>query len=404
VNRTEELLTETLTDESRALPVWADPVERVRSARRAQRRRRVGTAVGVVALAGVLGVAAPLVRGEQRAGDTRPAPVASDPQRVVTQERPVAVVSATFVGSEADETPFDAVVRHADGIVHATEKDAEGRWRLWPVRTEPGGRTTSPGSLQVPTRLPVRGRTVVASGPAVVAGFELHLPDEDGRLQPLRRPGCEPPQRCVPVRAAVSTPTDLFYAEDGDGPDECVVRRVRVLHGPRSVAQELARIQDGCSALVFDGTRLWALVTNRVGPAVDGSSLVQVDPRTLRVGRTVRLPGNLVEGAVAAGDGAVWAAVTGVDPTGVTTGGVVRVDGESGAVGPMVPTPFPLAMDYAEGTVWLAGSKLARLDARTNQLVGEPVRLDGASGVAADGRYVWVAGQDLVRYDWQYAS
>lgn len=140
-------------------------------------------------------------------------------------------------------------------------------------------------------------------------------------------------------------------------------------------------------ALAVDGRRVW--VADYAGDAV-----IALDRRTGRVlGRTAVDQGPV---AVAVAPGGVWVASS-------FGASVTRIDPQTRRVIGKVSAPHPQDMVVSGGSVWVANRPggLVRIDARTGELVGDPVTLPGdlgADALAAGAGFLWASneGQNVV--------
>jgi DNA-binding SARP family transcriptional activator/ABC-type branched-subunit amino acid transport system substrate-binding protein/DNA-binding beta-propeller fold protein YncE len=130
-------------------------------------------------------------------------------------------------------------------------------------------------------------------------------------------------------------------------------------------------------------------------------SVSRVDPATLKVTGTVTLPnpgggsGWFSNGLpqLAVGDGAVWA----VDPD----GSVARLDPRSGRVVATVAADVKTLGAGARGVWVLNGTRVARIDPRTNRLgTSVPIGASRAAGIAVGAGAVWVTA-DLEGLLWR---
>lgn len=404
MTRVENLLTETLRDPERGLPAWADPVTRIRRARAAETRRRLVAAVSVAALVAVAAVAVPMLRGDRTRG--------SQPTGVVEQA-PVAVVAGRI---PADEEQFTAVFA-SNGRADVATRSAQGG-RVWLSRVEEVDRRLLASPLPFGDDPGADGRGAGRAGVAEIVsvvrvGSHVWAVGGDERASGtylLRLDGADGwyalPKRGFDADLAIielvgGAAADVYVLSlRATGP---VVTRRAASTG--RVLAEQALGGRGAGGVAFDGESVWTRVVD-LGPAgdPDGSSLVRLDGMTLAETGRAKLPGSLTEGAIVAGGGSVWASVASTSVVMTTAGGVVAVDIETLAVGEVVDTPFALELGYADGSVWLRGEGLARIDAETGRLRGEPIDLDGrTTDMAVDGRYVWVVGSEgLTRYDTRY--
>jgi YVTN family beta-propeller protein len=149
----------------------------------------------------------------------------------------------------------------------------------------------------------------------------------------------------------------------------------------------------GARGLAVAGGMLWVLK--------GASTVVRIDPATNAVvGKPLRVPTNAE--AIAVGDGALW--VTSVAPGDLAAphdDTVTRIDLATGRTAATITVRRgPLDLAVTPGAVWApnagaGGDSVARIDPRTNRLVGRPVRT-GASpqSLAVGGGSLWVANHD----------
>ena len=148
----------------------------------------------------------------------------------------------------------------------------------------------------------------------------------------------------------------------------------------------------GASSLAVADGVLWVLASGGV---------VRIDPESNRVvGQPLRVPADAE--VIAVGLGALW--VAGVAPGDLATPGVDAVTRIDLTTGRRVATVrvgrAPLDLAATPGAVWFTnsgggGDSVARIDPRTNRLVGRPART-GASpqSLATGGGSLWVANHD----------
>jgi YVTN family beta-propeller protein len=124
--------------------------------------------------------------------------------------------------------------------------------------------------------------------------------------------------------------------------------------------------------------------------------LVRIDPGSNRVAATVELAAGgrapTIVGAPAVGEGAVWL------PTAVGEAGpadLLRINPRTNSVVARIPIGTSAArVGFAGGSVWVTDPRdntLTRIDARTNAVVGVPIRTGGGStGVVGAYGALWV--------------
>ena len=132
--------------------------------------------------------------------------------------------------------------------------------------------------------------------------------------------------------------------------------------------------------LADDGTDLWVL---QVAPA----ALLRLDPLTLMPeAPPLPLPRGRALG-LAVGDGYVWSTSD--------AGEVLRIDPVSYKITPVRVGGFPVGIAVVDGSVWFVDrdrADLGRLDPRTLQPVGKPIRVGGAPAwlARASSHYLFV--------------
>jgi YVTN family beta-propeller protein len=146
------------------------------------------------------------------------------------------------------------------------------------------------------------------------------------------------------------------------------------------------------SLAVGDGL-IWVLASG---------SVLRIDPHTSQaVGKAI--PVDAQAWAIALGEGALWVTTVGWGDLGVPndTDAVSRIDPESGEVVARIKVSRgPLSLAVTPGTIWVvnfgaAGHAVTRIDAKTNQIVGEPIMTgDAPISLAVGDGSVWVANHD----------
>ena len=402
MSRIETLLVETLNDPERALPGWVDPVGRVRAARRAQQRRRLATAATAVAVIAGVAVAVPLLRdGEPREDSS----VVSRPPAAVVTGRLAHPTGRRFGGVVAgDGVVFvgDSVPQSPGTTMHAHERIPVTYWQLGDGDGQVSGRVV--GTVPGPRYTTVGGGRLWAYDNDGHEGFgKVRALDPATGVFSLER-GALMPGGAMALTGAREALWMVTRAGVVAGRLQLVVERRSPATG-KLLATKPLTVPERPIRLAYDGDHLWvrAAASDTVGVS-DGTVLVRLDPQTLVETGRVKLPGSLSDGALTAGGGKVWATVARTSEILTTTGGVAVIDAASLDVERTIDTPYALRLGYGNGSVWLAGAKLARIDAATGQLDGEPVALSGPlRGFAVDGDLAWVVDDTgVVRYDGEY--
>ena len=137
---------------------------------------------------------------------------------------------------------------------------------------------------------------------------------------------------------------------------------------------------------------------------IAGNSIVQIDPQTDQVvGKPipVDVPRTAILEAIVVGDDAVWVSIVNGGNIGVPNDidSVVRIDPQTGeTVARIKVRRAPASLAYTPGIVWVAnwGAHLiSRIDAKTNQLAGEPFRTGAAPySIALGDESLWIVNHD----------
>ncbi len=135
---------------------------------------------------------------------------------------------------------------------------------------------------------------------------------------------------------------------------------------------------------------------------ISGSSILQIDPQTNQaVGDPIR-PGIQLEN-IAFGDGALWVTTVASGDLGAPsdTDAVSRVDPQSGAVVATIKVSrAPMSLAFTPEVIWVVnfganGDVVIRIDPKTNQIAGDPIRTGRAPLSLAVGEgSLWVANHD----------
>ncbi len=148
------------------------------------------------------------------------------------------------------------------------------------------------------------------------------------------------------------------------------------------------------ASLVAADERIWV---------VSGASIVQFDPETNQeIGQPIRA-GISFDGDIAISEDQIWVSSVSSGDLGVENDrdAVMRIDPLSGeTVATVAVSRGPLSLAVTAGKVWVvnfgaAGDSVTRIDERTNQITGGPIRTGRApiSLASGDGS-VWVANHD----------
>ena len=133
---------------------------------------------------------------------------------------------------------------------------------------------------------------------------------------------------------------------------------------------------------------VWAAVdTNRK----DARRVVQIDPKTSQIVRSIVLPGTIALQGVAAADDALWVAAIYED----SAVRVVRIDPSSGTVTDRIRVPGPVTRIVpGTGAVWISvqdKTQLYRIDTAINELDGRLPVGGVPDAFALDGSSLWVS-------------
>jgi YVTN family beta-propeller protein len=291
-------------------------------------------------------------------------------------------------------------------------------------------------TLAPPRRLALRRRGVIAAAIGVVAAvlailfFALRGPGSELAVSPNSVAVIDPKTnrvvRTVPVGARPGPITTGFGALWVANLEDRSVSRIDVLEG--STVKAIAT-GEAAGGLAAGANGVWAIGTS---PARPFATMRRIDPEFNEVVGTVKVPGSAPGGAsggaVAVGEGSVWAVTgglgrlaridartnknvgaieAGVVPAGVAVGGggvwvsdvygnaVTRVDPKTNVVvETMKVGQGPTAVAYGEGSVWVAASlddSVVRIDPATNAPVATIAVGDLPAGIAVGEGAVWVA-------------
>jgi hypothetical protein len=305
---------------------------------------------------------------------------------------------------------------------------------LWPLRAGDEGRETGPasepGRLVVAARVPIgRGITDVATGfgSVWVTGnngvtqvdpetsrvlAEIHVPGTgdyshiatgEGSVwvtAPELRPDgsrgnlvrIDPATKEITATVHIGGP--IVYLAVGGGsvwvsePNSGASTVFRVDPGTERVIGDV-EVNEGAGPLMYGFGSIW------VSNTWVGDSVTRIDAATGRVVGSLDAPS-----AQAVGDGSLW---------GATGDSVIRIDPDSGAILATIPIARAQSVTFDGSTAWvlvsprssdpmlfepIAGTAaVARIDAATDQVIGEPVPLEDLQPLAlvTDDRGAWVA-------------
>jgi sugar lactone lactonase YvrE len=340
-----------------------DPI--IRRARILRRRHRAIGAlvagVAIVALAVPLVLLAPLRDGEDRApAGTGPGPL----PLVVSARIPIARGLTDVV------TGFDGVwVTGGEGVA-----------RVDPTTGEVVAEIRVPGTGDY-------GRIAVGEGSVWVTAPDLRGDGSRGnlvRIDPVTNEVAATIHIGGPIQDVAVGAGSVWVAV----PDGVASSVYRVDPSTERVV-DTVRVGEAAGSMVFAEGSVW------VNHEWADGSVDRIDPATDKVAATIDVPP-----VQAAGDGSLWAA---------TGDAVLRIDPKSGDVLATIPVPRAQGVTVEGSTVWVLASPrssdptlfepiagtaaVTRIDANTDEVIGEPVALDDLQPLAltADERGAWVA-------------
>ncbi len=136
---------------------------------------------------------------------------------------------------------------------------------------------------------------------------------------------------------------------------------------------------------------------------IAGGSVVRIDPKTNQVIGKPIPAGVQFESDIELGEGALWVTVIGSGDLGAPNDrdAVSRIDTETGeTVATIKVSRGPVSLAVTPGAVWVVnfgmnGDTVTQIDAKTNQIIGEPIQTGRAplSMTVGDGS-LWVANHD----------
>ena len=352
-----------------------------------------------------------LRRFEQLAAEGRRLLAAGEPERAAAELRAALGLWRGRALADLEDAPFAAAVAPALG--EARLEAQETRIEADLARGEHAALVPELDALvrAHPLRERPRGQLMLALHRSGRQAEALQAYD-DGRRRLAEELGLEPgaPLRRLQAEILADVPEPApgeppARPHAGTAPRR--TRRRRALVGGAAAAVALAAGAVAVAGRDDDGG------TAPRAPAARGAALVQVDPRTGAVLRTV--PAGRTPGAVAAGEGAVWA----IDVDGQT---ISRVDAR-GAAATFATGATPVDLAAGAGALWVASggpvggtqaagpvaTVLARIDPAT-RTVRSRIRLPRSGGattelaedrVAVEPDAVWAIAPDyaVVRID-----
>jgi YVTN family beta-propeller protein len=136
---------------------------------------------------------------------------------------------------------------------------------------------------------------------------------------------------------------------------------------------------------------------------ISGGSVVQIDPKTNQVVGKPIPAGVQFESDVVFSEGALWVSIVGSGDLGAPNDrdAVARIDPETGeTVATIKVSRGPVSLAVTPGVIWVVnfgmnGDSVTKIDAKTNQIIGEPIQTGRApiSMAIGDGS-VWIANHD----------